>query len=183
MTRHILRPLGMVHSTFDQPLPPSLAADMSRGYDLAGRPPGTYELVSLTPAGALASSGADMARFMLAHLQGGRLGDARILEPATAKLMHASAFTPVASMPGMALGFYHEDRNGQNIIGHRGNSEQFHSDLHLFLDRGVGLYISMNSAGNESAAHLRDRLLNDFVDRYFPAPPVTDGPNLASAGA
>jgi hypothetical protein len=71
----------------------------------------------------------------------------------------------------MALGFYHEDRNGLNIVGHGGDTVFFHSDLHLFLDKNVGLYISMNSIGKNGAAHaLREELLQEFTDRYFPAP-------------
>jgi hypothetical protein len=71
----------------------------------------------------------------------------------------------------MALGFYHEDRNGLNIVGHGGDTVWFHSDLHLFLDKNVGLYISMNSVGKNGAAHaLREELLQEFADRYFPAP-------------
>jgi hypothetical protein len=71
----------------------------------------------------------------------------------------------------MALGFYHEDRNGLNIVGHGGDTVFFHSDLHLFLDKNVGLYISMNSLGKNGAGHaLREELLQQFADRYFPAP-------------
>ncbi len=71
----------------------------------------------------------------------------------------------------MALGFYHEDRNGLNIVGHGGDTVFFHSDLHLFLDKNVGLYISMNSSGKNGAAHaMREELLQQFTDRYFPAP-------------
>jgi hypothetical protein len=71
----------------------------------------------------------------------------------------------------MALGFYHEDRNGLTIVGHGGDTVFFHSDLHLFLDKNVGLYISMNSLGKEAAAHpLREKLFEEFTDRYFPAP-------------
>jgi hypothetical protein len=71
----------------------------------------------------------------------------------------------------MALGFYHEDRNGLNIVGHGGDTVFFHSDLHLFLDKNVGLYISMNSVGKGGGAHaLREELLQQFADRYYPAP-------------
>jgi hypothetical protein len=50
----------------------------------------------------------------------------------------------------------------------------FHSNLHLFLDDNVGLYISMNSTGREGAAGpLRSGLYREFADRYFPGPAVT----------
>jgi hypothetical protein len=85
--------------------------------------------------------------------------------------MKTTANKPYSALPGMALGFYHEDRNGLNIVGHGGDTVFFHSDLHLLLDKGVGLYISMNSLGKGGAAHsLREELLQQFVDRYYPAP-------------
>jgi CubicO group peptidase (beta-lactamase class C family) len=170
--RHIFTPLGMTHSTFEQPLPAALAPEMSQGYQRASAPPRPFELVSAAPAGALSSTGADMARFMIAHLNGGALGTARILRPETAALMHAPVWTPISPLPPMALGFYHEDLNGHRVIGHAGDTGLFHSDLHLFLDDGVGVFVSFNSLGvdGRGVESLRQALLRDFADRYFPAP-------------
>ncbi|MGI8495981.1 MAG: serine hydrolase domain-containing protein [Gemmatimonadaceae bacterium] len=69
--KHIFAPLGMTHSTFRQPLPAELAPFMSKGYGVASKPPKGFEIVGPAPAGALSSSGEDMARFMIAHLQNG----------------------------------------------------------------------------------------------------------------
>lgn len=165
--RHIFAPLGMTQSTFAQPLPAALAGKLAKGYDVASGEPQSFELIPLSPAGAMSGTGTDMARFMIAHLANG----GSLLNPATAALMHQTADRPIPGLPGMALGFYHEDRNGLNIIGHGGDTNWFHSDLHLYLDKGVGLFISVNSSGKEGAAHiLRDRLFTDFTDRYFPRP-------------
>ena len=165
--RHIFAPLGMAHSTFAQPLPTNLRPLMSKAYKTGTNDPQPYEIIDLAPAGALASTGADMGKFMIAHLNNGR----PLLNPQTAQLMHAPANKPFSALPAMALGFYHEDRNGLNIVGHGGDTVFFHSDLHLFLDKNVGLYISMNSLGKDGAAHaLREELLQDFADRYYPAP-------------
>jgi CubicO group peptidase (beta-lactamase class C family) len=164
--RHILAPAGMQHSSFDQPLPANLKPLMSKAYKPGTDDPQPYEVIGMAPAGALAASGADMGRFMIAHL------DNRLLDPATARLMYANANKPFSALPAMALGFYHEDRNGLNIVGHGGDTVFFHSDLHLFLDKNVGLYISMNSLGKDGAAHaLREELLQAFADRYYPVPP------------
>jgi CubicO group peptidase (beta-lactamase class C family) len=163
--RHIFDPSGMTHSTFDQPLPPTLRPLISKAYKSESDEPQPYEVIGMAPAGALASSGADMGRFMIAHL------NHSLIDPATAQLMYGSANKPFPDLPAMALGFYHEDRNGLNIVGHGGDTVFFHSDLHLFLDKNVGLYISMNSIGKNGAAHaLREELLQQFTDRYFPAP-------------
>jgi CubicO group peptidase (beta-lactamase class C family) len=166
--RHIFNPLGMAHSTFEQPLPPSLAPLVSKAYQYPSDKPEPYEVIPMAPAGALASTGADMGKFMIAQLANG----GPLLNPATAQLMHAPANKPFSALPAMALGFYHEDRNGLNIIGHGGDTIFMHSDLHLFLDKNVGLFVSMNSAGKNAAVHpLREHLFEDFTDRYFPAPP------------
>jgi hypothetical protein len=92
--------------------------------------------------------------------------------------MYAPANAPVPGLPAMALGFYHEDRNGQVIIAHGGDTNYFHSDLHLYLQSNVGLYLSFNSPGKDGAAHVvRTRLFDEFTDRYFPQTP----PNLPTA--
>ncbi len=164
--RHIFAPAGMTHSSFDQPLPANLRPLVSKGYKPGTDEPQPYEIIGMAPAGALASSGADMGRFMIAHL------NHRLINPQTAQLMYSNVNKPFPDLPAMALGFYHEDRNGLNIVGHGGDTVWFHSDLHLFLDKNVGLYISMNSIGKNGAAHaLREELLQQFADRYFPAPP------------
>ncbi len=49
---HILKPLGMTHSTFRQPLPDSLASMMSKGYDVASQPAKKFEFVEAMPAGS-----------------------------------------------------------------------------------------------------------------------------------
>jgi len=177
--RHIFAPLGMEHSTFDQPLPPVMRMDMASGYVQASQDPQRFEIVSLAPAGALTATGADMAKFMIAHLSNG----GAILDPKTAALMHAPANTPIPGMPPMALGFYHEDQAGQTIIAHAGDTNFFHSDMHLFLDRGVGLFMSFSSAGKAGAAHtVREQLFAEFVRRYFPPAPSAL-PTMATAHA
>jgi CubicO group peptidase (beta-lactamase class C family) len=184
IARHILQPLGMTRSTLAQPLPPPLHAAMASGYLRGSGAPGSFEVTGFVPAGALSSTGADMARFMIAQLQDGRYGQARILAPATARLMQATAFQPYAPFPGMALGFYHEDRNGHVVVGHSGDTALFHCALHLFLADGVGLYVAMNSAGRDGAAgQLRRRLFEALADRYFPAPPAAEPPALPPARA
>ena len=170
--RHIFAPLDMTRSSFRQPLPAALKADMARGYVQASQPPGPYELINVRPAGSLSATGGDMAHFMIAQLQDGQYGAARILEPATAKLMHTATTAYNPPLPAMALGFYHEDRNGHEIIGHAGDTNYFHSDLHLLVNDNVGIFVSVNSLGKAGAAEpLRVALLHEFMDRYFPVPP------------
>ncbi|MDR6674117.1 serine hydrolase domain-containing protein [Xanthomonas sp. 1678] len=172
IARHIFQPLGMAHSSFAQPLPPALLANMSKGYDKAsdGKPK-DYEFISLAPAGSLAATGTDMGRFMIAHLQDGAYGDARILGADTARKMHSTAQASVGPLSRMMLGFYESTVNGHRAIAHGGDTMWFHSDLQLFLDDGIGIFVSMNSSGRDGATgHIRGALVRGFADRYLPGP-------------
>ena len=174
--RHLFAPLGMEHSSFRQPLPKALQPGMSKGYALASQPEPEkpYELIAVAPAGALASTGADMARFMIAHLQNGAFGANRILKAETAQQMHTTALTMIPPLDRMMLGFYESNYNGHRVIAHGGDTQWFHSDLNLFIDNGVGLFVSVNSVGKEGAAHvIREALFREFSDRYLPGPTAT----------
>jgi hypothetical protein len=167
---NILKPLGMTHSTLAQPLPKALEADMSKGYQLASGGAKDFEVVNGYPAGSLSSSATDITKFMLAHLNGGALGEARILKPETTALMHDTVTTLDPRQNGIALGFYEETRNGMRIIGHGGDTIYFHSDLHLIPSQNIGFFVSYNSAGRGDTPP-RGPLWSKFIDRYFPYEP------------
>jgi CubicO group peptidase (beta-lactamase class C family) len=167
--KHIFAPLDMPHSTFRQPLPPELAPLMSKGYQLASDPPRAFEMVGPAPAGSLSSPGEDMAHFMIAHLQNGEYHGNRILKAETAQMMHDSPLTVLPPLNRMELGFFETNINGREVIGHLGDTELFHTSLHLFLKENVGFYVSFNSLGKGGAAGtLRVAMFEDFADRYLP---------------
>ncbi len=145
---------------------------MSKGYELASGEAKPFEIISVAPAGSLSASGGDMGRFMIAHLQKGAFGSSRILQEATAVKMHGTPSTvAIPPLHRMLLGFYENDVNGRRVITHAGDTQWFHTELSLFLDDGVGLYVSVNSSGKEGAAGaIRSMLLRQFGDRYFPGP-------------
>ncbi len=183
IAENVFKPLGMARSTFAQPLPPELKPMMSNGYTRATGKPKPFEIVQETPAGALSTTAADIARFMIAHLQDGKLENAQILRPETARLMHSRQLGLVPQLNGMCLGFYEENRNGHRIIGHGGDTVYFHSDLHLVLDTGVGFFVSYNSQGKREISG-RTALWKHFLDRYFPyAPPAPEKQPSAVADA
>src|ERR1700689_2879447 len=75
--------------------------------------------------------------------------------------MHETALPMIPPLNRMVLGFYEQNYNGHRIISHGGDTEYFHSDLSLFLDDHVGLYVSMNSAGR--ARQAAGRLLRQLA--------------------
>jgi hypothetical protein len=175
--KNIFEPLAMSRSTFREPLPEALAADMATGYrwknGLYER--GFFEFISnFAPAGALSSTATDMANFMIAHLQLGRFRDQRILGETTARTMQSRLFTADPRLPGMAHGFYESDVLGQRLVGHGGDTIFFHSDLALLPEHNVGLFVSYVANGGQA----RTELIRAFVERYFPreAPPIPEPP-------
>jgi len=178
--KNIFGPLGMSHSTFRQPLPENLKPLMSAGYNKASQPPKDFEFVEPWPAGSLSTTAEDMAHYMIAHLENGDYNGTRILKPETAQMMHSRLFGLVPSMNGMAYGFYEESRNGHRIIGHGGDTQWFHSDMHLMPDDRIGFFISCNSAG-KGGFPVRSALWQTFLDRYFPYKPSAGQPAVANA--
>ena len=164
---HVIKPLRMTHTTFRQPLPDALAPLMSKGYTVASQPAKKFEFVEAAPAGSSSVSAMDMTHFMIAHLQNGRYENIQILKPETAELMHSRQFANLPDMNAMCLGFYEETRNGHRIIGHAGDTDYFHSDLHLMPDAQLGFFISYNSAGKGEIS-AREAVWHAFLDRYFP---------------
>ena len=171
----IYAPLGMLRTSIRQPLEKELDAYMSTGYNLASGEPVPFEIVNGYPAGSQASSAADMAKFMLAHLGAGKLGDVEILTPQSVALMHDSVTKVDPRQNGIALGFYELSRNGMRIISHGGDTIAFHSDMHLIPSQGLGFFVSYNSTGRGDTTP-RGNLWRKFLDRYYPyTPPPANG--------
>jgi CubicO group peptidase (beta-lactamase class C family) len=166
---NILNPLDMHNSTFRQPLPPELIADMSVGYTYAN---GVYheqpfEYIQDPPAGSMSTTATDMAKFMITHLQDGRYEDARILQDSTAQQMHQQLFAHDPRVSGWAYGFMELNLNNQRMIWHGGSLLYFHTILVLLPEHSVGLFVSYNSVGGAEARYV---LLQAFLDRYYPVP-------------
>jgi CubicO group peptidase (beta-lactamase class C family) len=183
--RHILSPLGMSRSTFAQPVPPAWRVNLALGYRKASEAPRYYEYIGPVPAGGLNTTADDMTRFMIAQLNRGTFNGKRIFSAETARAMHAPQGKTFPALNTMAVGFYETTRNGHRSIAHNGGTQFFHSDLHLLVNDNVGLFISLNSAGDGDATKkIHDAFFNGFMDRYFPdkAGPARDNAlSLATA--
>jgi CubicO group peptidase (beta-lactamase class C family) len=177
--KNIFEPLGMSQSSFREPLPEPLLADMSKGYRYRGaHEAGEFEYIHhFGPAGSLSSTATDMARFMIAHLQNGRFGENRILEEATAQYAHSRLFSPSPYVNGSGLGFYETWLNGRRFIGHAGDTIYFHTDLALLESENLGIFVSYNGSPVLPFSARTD-LLQAFMDRYYPARlPAVDPPD------
>jgi CubicO group peptidase (beta-lactamase class C family) len=164
---HILKPLGMNNSTFDQPLPPRLAPQMSKAYLSASKKPRDFEWVQAAPAGALTTTAADMTRFMLAFLQDGAVDGVTILKPETVRQMETRQFEFHPMIPGLGITFMEYLIDPVRIIAHGGDTVYFHSDMILLPDAHLGYFLSYNTLGKDVGGG-RGEVWRTFVNRYFP---------------
>jgi CubicO group peptidase (beta-lactamase class C family) len=171
----ILSPLQMTHAAIRQPVPAGLAADMSKGYEwtdgrLKEQP---FEYVPWAPAGAMSVSGENMGRFMMAHLNGGTLGDARILGTDTALAMRRKLQSFSPKINGMLHGFMELNWNGETIYGHGGDTLWFHSMTAMFPARNLGVFVAYNT---DTGGRAVQQFFQAFVDHYFPSPLAKEPP-------
>ena len=166
---HILKPLRMNNSTFDQPLPPQLPAQISKAYRDASKKPRDFEFVEAAPAGALSTTAADMTRFMLAFLQDGSVDGVAILKPETVRQMETRQFEFHPMICGLGFTFMEYWMSPVRVIGHGGDTLWFHSDMVLVPEAHVGYFLSYNSLGKNVGGG-RGEVQRAFMNRYFPSP-------------
>jgi CubicO group peptidase (beta-lactamase class C family) len=167
--QRILKPLGMEHTLARQPAEADLPADMSKGYkwESGEFKAKDFEYVPAAPAGSMSMTAADAAKFMLAHLNDGRLGDRTILRPETATRMREPLFRHNPKTSAMCYGFIESQRFGQRLVGHGGDTLWFHSMLSMIPEHRVGLFVSYNT---DTGGGVSEDLLDAFLRRYFPDP-------------
>ena len=168
VSEHIFQPLGMKHSSFNEPMTAELAPYVSDGYRTNTEKPAIgFEIFNPAPAGGISSSAGDMEKFALALLNGGELDGHRILKTETRDEMWTPQFRASAGLPPICMGFYQTWRNNLHFIGHDGDLIAFHSMFMMEPAQKLVIFVSYNSAG--SASKNRAELLDGFADRYFPA--------------
>ncbi len=165
--QNIFYPLGMLNSTFRQPLPENIAANMAKAYKFVDGQyhQGSFEYISALPAGSMSSTAEDMSKFMIAHLQNGHLGENRILQESTTVQMHSHFFSHHPAQDGMAYGFIEQKINGYRLITHGGNTFLFASGCWLLPEEQLGIFVSYNGGTGLE----REMLIKAFMDYYYPA--------------
>jgi CubicO group peptidase (beta-lactamase class C family) len=174
--RHILDPLRMSHSTFRQPLPNYLAPQMAKSYRRSDMPPLKFFEAIVAPAGGLSATAADMGRFLRALINGGELDGVRILPKTRLDEMMAPGDATPAGYLGLV--FFGTKVAGHDAIGHAGITTTFFSDLQIFPEQGIGVFVSRDGIGDlreipdpvrAIAARLRPRV-REAADTTYASP-------------
>jgi CubicO group peptidase (beta-lactamase class C family) len=172
LDRNILDPLHMTRTSGTQPTPDALPEGMTKVYNSHGGDlvEAEYDLVALAPFGGMVATSRDMANFMIAHLQDGRVGETRILQETTAQQMHRQLFTQDPRLNGNAHGFWESTEHGQHVLSHPGDHNTSMTGLWLLPDHDLGLYVAYNS---DRGGEARTALWDAFLDHTFPTDPTT----------
>ncbi len=181
--RHIFAPLGMTSSTFREPLPSDLLERIALGHDLEECRfiPRTFDYYSMVmPAGSATVSGPDMARFMMAVLDGGALEGERILSEQSVALLGTNTITNAPRLPGMAHGYLVYREEGPRLIGHAGAMRDFRSNMILSPETGTGIFLSIVAAPAGRPA--QGELSAAITGRLFPQEPAPRWSEMAEAG-
>ncbi|MDX2233693.1 MAG: serine hydrolase domain-containing protein [Hyphomonadaceae bacterium] len=191
--QRILTPLGLQNTTFREPyapglvqfkglpspMSPALAGDVSTGFAWIGgtHTPQPFEhVVQFAPAGSASATPADMARYMIALTAGG----AGVLRPETVALFARPTplFANAPGVNGVAFGMLQaHSKGGWRQWGHGGDTLRFHSELALYPDLGLGVFVATNSA---TGGALRDLLPGHVADRIGGRNPAAVRPAAAS---
>ncbi|HKQ58334.1 MAG TPA: serine hydrolase domain-containing protein [Candidatus Eisenbacteria bacterium] len=164
MQDSLFAPLGMTRSSFAPR--PMMPADLAVGHDDSDPPhPIAFDYVQTAPASMMTSTGSDVARFMIAHLEGGEYRGRRMLGAAAVGEMHRRQFAQHERLPGVALGFWERFQNGERALWHDGDGAGFASLLYLLPEQGTGFFLAFNGSGGGAA---REEVLAALLDRFFP---------------
>ena len=127
----VLKPLAMKDSGFI----PAALPTRSEAFAYHGNQIEDLRNVALAAAGAYVS-GDDMARFLLAHIDGGG-----VLTPASL----AAAFAPTEPNPAFGMSYTRWETPSGLLIGHGGNNSSWNTQIYVRPGTGDGFYFLANS--------------------------------------
>ena len=185
---HLFRPAGMLHSTSDEA---HRFATANRAFPHARtggavRGIGPLKVLdehdnlapSSTPAGLLAISANDLARWLQIQLAKGKLpeGGRLFSEESSAEMWTSQTIEPIGpALPGLedmtpnfqqyALGWEVRDYGGAKIIWHSGGVFGFVTVVVLIPEKNVGFAITQNSEDGQARFGLMYELLDHYLGR------------------
>ena len=174
LAENIWRPLGMNRTSIN--VPGTLAGDVAVGYERRGdsleaQP---WEWYHTTPASSINSTAADMARYLMAHLGHGRIGNARMLSAKASAEMLSQQVRMHPKVPGVTLGFWEGQFGDLRVVEHGGNVAGFSAQLVMIPSEDAGFFVVNQFEGSKLRDNLEDALLRHLYPRarVRPIPPA-----------
>ena len=157
MRELVLEPVGMTHSTYEQPLPAEMDRTAARAHNGDGKAMDTkWHVYPEQAAAGLWTTPTDLVKFGI-ELQKALRGESKLLSHATALEMVA----PVGTGP-FAIGFGIEKRGEGWYFTHSGGNWGFQCDLLMHRLKGYGVAVMTNSDSG-------GRIINEIETRVAAA--------------
>jgi CubicO group peptidase (beta-lactamase class C family) len=159
MRRTVLEPLGMRHSTFEQPLPARLVRNAASAHGPDGRAlHGKWHVYPELAAAGLWTTSSDLARFALAVQEAAAGRANRLFTPALVTDM----LTPrVGGSYGLGLGITGE--GPARRFAHGGGNEGFRCEMVAFTHGGQGAVVMTNG---DNGSRLVGEILRGIAAEY-----------------
>lgn len=175
VAQNLFEPLGMERSAFLQIYDARESYEVPTFHLPDGSVAGDLH-VSQAPAGASLASTDDMARFMLALLDGGEVDGERVLPAGVAEQMLAGQHETHPEAPAVGYGTYQWRGGDSPVIGHAGDLTGMHTAYTLIPGIDAGMFVAVN--GDDSVAgnplmDLRMTVTQEFADTFDPQTPPT----------
>ncbi|MEZ4767398.1 MAG: serine hydrolase [Caldilineales bacterium] len=167
--QHVFQPLGMSSSSFV--LPDGDRERTAVGYSATGPYPANYYNLNDAPGAGFNATPADLARYMLAHLNGGALDGRRVLSAAGMAELHTTRFRHDPHLPGIAYTFDETFWGETRFLAKSGGAPGFQNRMLLFPQQNAGVYFVFN---RDYTVPLQGRLERAFLERFL-------GPNASQA--
>lgn len=143
----ILNPLDMDDTTTAERRRRRDQPPLAASYRMQGgvaHPAFRVDIGAFGPAGAIASTAADMARFLRFLMGDGALDGVRVLQPETMARLRSRLFDDRPKAADMAHGFQARHMFGTTVYGHGGGVNEFLSNLAFIPEICAGVFISQN---------------------------------------
>jgi len=159
----VLDPLGMAHSTYEQPLPAKYWDNASSGHRASGKPlAGGWHTMPEMAAAGLWTTATELARFSI-DLQLALAGQTdRLLSPEIVRILLSPEVRRDATNL-MGLGVWLEGSGRTRRFGHPGDNEGFTSRWTALHEGGMGAVIMTNS---DVGGDLIEDVLYDIAQAY-----------------
>ena len=146
MRRRVLDPIGMVRSTYEQPIPPDRQDDIATGHRPDGTPvPGGWNTYPEQAAAGLWTTPSELALYAAEVQRAWRGESARVLDGAVARAM----LTPDADDWGLGPAI---SGDGERFR-HGGSNQGFRSTFTAYIDGDDGVFVMTNSDGGSPLAN------------------------------
>ena len=166
----LLDPLGMNATTWLAPA--QMDADtrerLATGYKQARGAldlQGFMQIGPYWPAGGIASTATDMARWMRFHLNGGTLDGVRLMQADTHARMWTRGFADRPLGADLAHGWQDRPYRSVRALGHGGGTAAFLTNLVLVPELQLGIFLSHNNTQTGAVIrHLPDLIIDHAID-------------------